>query len=491
MHELLTTDQMARADKAAIASGTSGITLMEAAGRAVAQAIRQGWSPRSVLVLAGPGNNGGDGFVTARLLAESGWSVRVALLGDREALSDDAASAAAQWDGPVVTLGEAAPEQADLIVDALFGAGLSRPLEGEVADLVGHVNDSGLPIVSIDIPSGIDGNTGKVSGAAIEATQTVTFFRRKPGHLLMPGRDHCGLVTLTDIGIPAAVLGDIAPATFVNGPDLWEASFPWPVTDTHKYKRGHAIMMSGGAYTSGAARLAAMGAARAGAGAVTMLAPAEAMTVNAQHLDEIMLTEAADGERISAFIAERKVKAGLIGPGAGRGSDTRDKVAALLFSDAQAVLDADALTSFEDEPDILFKALRHGDVLTPHPGEFARLYGDLLDTAPGKVDAVREAAGKAGSVVLLKGADTVIAAPDGRAAINANASPFLATAGSGDVLAGIITGLMAQGMPGFEAACAGVWLHAEAAQHLGPGLIASDLHRALPLVLSSLYDGMS
>ncbi|NHK27762.1 NAD(P)H-hydrate dehydratase [Parvularcula flava] len=483
--ELLTTEEMARADALTIESGTAGATLMEAAGAAVAACLRQAWLPRPVLILCGPGNNGGDGFVVARLLKDAGWPVTLALLGEKEKLSGDAALMAEHWHGGIEPLSRAEPHKAAVIVDALFGAGLSRPIEGEVADLVERVNKAEAPVIAIDVPSGIDGTTGQALGTAIRADKTVTFFRLKPGHMLYPGKGHCGDVILADIGIHADVLNKIEPKAFINGPDLWRDDFPWPETNSHKYSRGHAVVMSGGRYTSGAARLAAMGAARAGAGAVTMLSTQDAMDINAGHLEEVMLTEAADGETISQFIVERKVRAGLIGPGAGRGVQTKDRVAALLFSDAGAVLDADALTSFEDNPETLFQALREKDVITPHAGEFARLFGDLAE-GQSKLAAARMAAEIAGCSVILKGSDTVIAAPDGRAAINANATPFLATAGSGDVLAGIVTGLMAQGMAGFEAACAGVWLHAQAAASFGPGLIASDIHRQLPGVLVSL-----
>jgi NAD(P)H-hydrate epimerase len=482
--ELLTVAEMYRADAYAVASGVPGETLMENAGAGVAQEIVRRFVPQLTAVLCGPGNNGGDGFVVARHLRRAGWPVRLALLGDRAALRGDAAIMAGRFDGPIEPLTVSAIEGAGIIVDALFGAGLARALDGMVAAVVEAANASNLPVVAIDVPSGVDGDSGQVLGAAFEAVLTVTFFRRKPGHLLLPGRLLCGEVSVIDIGIPSAgALLDIAPRQWHNDPALWGNAFPRPKLDGHKYGRGHALVVSGDMAETGAARLAARAALRAGAGLVTLASPATALAVNAAALTAVMVrgfADAADFARLLA--ADPRRNAVLLGPGNGVTATTRANVLSALATERSIVLDADALTIFADGPDVLFGAIKGPCVLTPHAGEFARLF----KTAGDKLARTRAAAALSHAVVLLKGADTVIAAPDGRAAINANAPAELATAGAGDVLAGIIVGLLAQGMPAFEAACAAAWLHGAAAAEFGPGLIAEDLSEALPAVLRRL-----
>ncbi len=488
--ELLTTAEMYEADRLAIEADIAGVALMEKAGRGVAGAIAMRFAPVPVLVLCGPGNNGGDGFVVARLLEEEGWPVTLALLGERARLEGDAAEMAARWQGPVLPLAEARPEEAGLVVDAVFGAGLARPLEGAPRETIERVARAGCPVVAVDVPSGVDGDTGRVLGAAAPATLTVTFFRRKPGHLLYPGRGLCGETVTVDIGTPEAVLDTIRPKAAANGPALWASSFPVPAAEGHKYGRGHAVVASGGPWATGAARLAARGALRIGAGLVTVASPPEALAVNAAHLTAIMLTEAGDRPALARFLSDRRHNAALIGPGAGIDGTTRDRRDAILESGAAAVLDADALTVSARDPQELFDAiaLRPGRpvALTPHEGEFARLFPDLGAEVGSKIERAREAARRSGAVIVLKGPDTVIAAPDGRAAINANAPADLATAGSGDVLGGLILGLLAQGMPAFEAAAAAVWCHGAAGQHAGAGLIAEDLPEAIPTVLAEL-----
>lgn len=492
--ELLTAEEMSRADRLAVAAGTPSLTLMENAGRAVAaEAGAMIDAGGRVAVLCGPGNNGGDGFVAARHLRSAGMDVHVVLLGGHEALHGDAAAMARQWTQPVGALVPASIEGAQLVVDALFGAGLSRPLTGAAAAVVERVNASPFPVLAVDVPSGLDGTTGLAAGAVIEATRTVTFFRRKPGHLLLPGRVLCGQVSVADIGIPAAVLSEIAPQTWANAPGLWLAQFPWPKLAAHKYARGHALVVSGPAAHTGAARMGARGALRAGAGLVTVASPPDALIVNAAQLTAIMLLP-FDGPRgLAEILADPRKNAVLLGPALGVGAPTRELVASALDSGAATVLDADAITSFEGDAPALVAAIAARDarpvVLTPHEGEFRRLFPDAPQAS--KLARARAAAVLSGAVVVLKGADTVIAAPDGRAAINDNAPPWLATAGTGDVLGGFATGLLAQGMPAFEAACAAVWLHGAAASFVGPGLIAEDLPELLPDVLRMLRGQLS
>ena len=488
MIEILTTIEMSQADRRTIAGGTPGIELMEYAGRAVADAATR-LPGRRIVVVAGPGNNGGDGFVAARILAERGLEVRVWLVGDKARLKGDAALAFQRWTGPVETsLGDC-----DLIVDALFGAGLDRPVEGAPRAAIEAMNGAGVPVVAVDLPSGVNGTTGAVMGIAVNAARTITFFRRKPGHLLLPGRLHCGVVDVANIGIPATVLEAIKPRTFVNEPGLWGAAFPIPKAGGHKYSRGHAVVISGGLSTTGAARLAARGALRVGAGLVTIASPRDALAVNAAASLAIMVRPVDGAAELVEFLADKRRNAVVLGPGGGVGTGTREEVRAALASEAAVVLDADALTSFADQPDALFADIAarapRATVLTPHEGEFSRLFNNISKNPDiqGKLEKARAAASASGATVLLKGPDTVVAAPDGRASIADNAPPYLATAGAGDVLSGMIAGLMAQAMPPFEAASAAVWLHGEAARTFGPGLIAEDLSEALPAVYRRLF----
>ncbi|WP_406857423.1 NAD(P)H-hydrate dehydratase [Alsobacter sp. KACC 23698] len=494
MDEVLTTAQMHEADRLAIAAGVPGSALMDKAGAAVADAVcRRFGAGARALVLCGPGNNGGDGFVAARILAARGFRVEVALLGDRGALRGDAAGAANRWTGPAAPLSSADPSAADVVVDAMFGAGLSRDLDGDALAAVERVNASGRPVVAVDVPSGLDGDSGRPRGAAVRASETVTFFRLKPGHLLYPGRRLCGPVRLADIGVPAGVLDAIRPRVRRNGPDLFRAAFVGPDEEGHKYGRGHAVVASGGLESTGAARLAARAALRVGAGLVTVASPGEAMAAHAPALDAVMLRQADGAEGLAALLTDRRRNALVLGPALGVGDATRLAVRAGLAAGCRAVLDADALTSFAGDAGALASLIAASPgrdvVVTPHAGEFARLFkgvGSVLES-PSKLAAAVAAAELLGAVVILKGPDTVIAAPDGRAAINANGSPWLATAGSGDVLAGMTAGLLAQSVAAFEAACAAVWLHAEAGASIGPGLIAEDLPEALPRILAAYF----
>ncbi len=495
MDALLTTWEMAEADRMTIAGGTAGTHLMEGAGRAVADAAAR-LPGRRVTVVAGPGNNGGDGFVAARILAERGFEVRLCLVGDKARLKGDAARAAERWSGPIDAASPAALVDCDLIIDALFGAGLDRAVEGPPRVMIDAMNASGVAVVAVDLPSGINGTSGAVMGVAVNATRTVTFFRRKPGHLLLPGRLLCGIVDVADIGIPASVLETIKPQTFANGPSLWGSTFPIPKPEGHKYSRGHAAVVSGGPSTTGAARLAARGALRAGAGLVTIASPREALAVNAAASLAVMVRPVDGVGELAGFLADKRHNAVVLGPGGGVGPAMREQVRAALQSEAAAVLDADALTSYADHPEALFADIAargtRGTVLTPHEGEFSCIFSKINRNSEvhGKLEKARAAVRLSGAVVLLKGPDTVVAAPDGRASIADNAPAYLATAGAGDVLAGMIAGLMAQGMPAFEAASAAVWLHGEAAASFGPGLISEDLPEELPRVYRRLLPAL-
>ncbi len=492
--ELLTPVEMNRADLLTISGGSSGFALMLHAGRHVAQAAIEMVESGPILVIAGPGNNGGDGLIAATELVALGRTVHVMLLGDREALKGDAALAAREWKGPLLPFLPQSIGAPALIIDALFGAGLNRPVKDQALEMIEAVNASGVPVLAVDLPSGINGATGAVLGAAIKARETVTFFRRKPGHLLVPGRLYCGKLRVVDIGIDPAVLDEIRPQAFENDPDLWLGHFPVPRADGHKYGRGHAVVISGELSQTGAARLAARGALRAGAGLVTLASPRDALAVNAAALTAVMVRAIDTPEELAGMLSDRRFNAVGIGPGAGIDDRTRGNVLAALAAGAGCVLDADALTVFAGSPETLFEAIKSGTnpqvVLTPHEGEFPRLFSDMSNKNPlrSKLERVRVAAQRSGAVVLLKGPDTVVASPDGRAAIAFNAPPWLATAGAGDVLTGIITGLLAQRVPAFEAACIGVWMHGEAACEAGPGLIAEDLTETLPAVTRRVYD---
>jgi ADP-dependent NAD(P)H-hydrate dehydratase / NAD(P)H-hydrate epimerase len=496
MIELLSNAEMAEADRLAIAGGTAGIELMERAGEAVADAVAACLPAASrVVVVAGPGNNGGDGFVAARLLAGRGYRVRVLLVGEAERIKGDAALAAKRWGGsltPADPEGLAAGDPSDLVIDALFGAGLDRPVDGLPRAMIESMNAQPAPILAVDLPSGISGTSGAVMGTAVKASRTVTFFRKKPGHLLLPGRIHCGPVSVADIGIPASVLAQIAPQTSENLPALWRESFPVPQLAGHKYDRGHAVVVSGPSWSTGAARLAARGALRAGAGLVTIASPREALAVNAATNLAVMMRPVDGPDELARFLTDARLNALAIGPGIGVGAATCELVLAGLAGERAVVLDADAITSFSGHPQRLVQAVQgrrgRATILTPHEGEFSRYFG-ALDTRTkvgSKLERARVAADASGTVVVLKGGDTVVAAPDGRAAIAANAPPYLATAGAGDVLAGMAAGLLAQGMPAFEAAAAAVWLHGEAGSTAGPGLISEDLPEALPPVYRAL-----
>jgi hydroxyethylthiazole kinase-like uncharacterized protein yjeF len=497
----VTNAEMAEADRLASVSGISSMSLMEAAGAAVARpAARRlhAGGGRRVAVFCGPGNNGGDGYVAARVLRDFGFDVQVASLLPASGLKGDAAEAARRWKTQIAAVDELALDDADLVIDALFGAGLTRDLGGEAKHIVEGLDrwrqSTGRPVVAIDVPSGLDGTSGQVRGACLHATETVTFFRLKPGHLLLPGRVHCGLLTLADIGIPGSLLDAIAPKTFVNDPALWQRALHLPQLGDYKYTRGHAVIVSGRMPETGAARLAARGALRAGAGLVTVASPRDALAVHAASLTAIMVRQSDGPAGLAKLLTDPRKNAVVLGPGLGVHEETCALVEIALVPGGgdkkrAHVLDADALTSFAGQAERLFAAIRAADgpvVLTPHDGEFARLFREFKQLP--KLERAREAARISGATIVLKGADTVVAHPEGHAAIAHNAPAWLGTAGAGDVLAGIIAGLLAQGMPAFEAAAAAVWMHGEAAKYFGPGLISEDLPELLPRVWSELAE---
>lgn len=475
---LLTPEAMGRADQAAARSGLASYGLMEKAGQAVAAAaLRLLPGARRFVVLCGPGNNGGDGYVAARALREAGADVAVFVLGDPGRLKGDAGTAFSLC--PVVgrPLEFYQPEAGDAVVDAVFGAGLDRPVPAELAAAIDRIEDLRLPVIAVDLPSGLDGRTGRVLGRAFCAIHTVTFMARKPGHVLLPGRALCGTVEAFDIGIPLRIVEAEAGPASINAPSLWQDHLPRPALADHKFRRGHLTVFSGGPSATGAARLSASAGLRAGAGLVTIASPTEALATNAAHLTAVMVTAIDDANALRAYLEDARHNAFVLGPGFGVGEKAR--TFAMTLSARRLVLDADGITAFRDDPDGLFVAFAGGDVrlvLTPHEGEFARLFPDLAaDPGLSKIDRARAAAARAHAVVVYKGADTVIAAPDGRALVNGNAPAFLATAGSGDVLTGIIGAFLANGVPAFEAAAAGVWFHGEAGCRAGEGLTAEDL----------------
>lgn len=491
--EVLTVQEMYEADRLAIAEIGGGYPLMERAGAGVAARVlarRNEVGDGPAAVLCGPGNNGGDGFVAARHLQAAGVPVRLALLGAKDRLSGDAATAAAAWEGAVEPLTETSLDGAAQVVDALFGAGLDRPLSGVPAHLATAARDTRLPVFAVDVPSGIAGDTGKPLGeVAFRALETITFFRKKPAHLLVPSRLFCGDVHVIDIGIPATVLGSVTPRCRANGPGLWERAFPWRQAEAHKYQAGHA-MICGGARMTGAAQLASRAALRIGAGLVTVVCTPESLPIYALANPSVITQPLTDPADFAETLADPRRNAVLLGPGNGVSEETRER-AVLALESAPAhravVLDADALSSFEGRAERLFAAVGRSAgaaVLTPHDGEFHRLFPDLSGN---RLERASAAAARSGAVVVLKGPDSVVAAPEGPAVINGAAPPWLATAGTGDVLAGLITGLLAQGMAPVMAASAAVWLHAAAAFTFGPGMIAEDLPDALPDVMGELY----
>jgi ADP-dependent NAD(P)H-hydrate dehydratase / NAD(P)H-hydrate epimerase len=487
--ELLTADEMRRAEQITIDSGIPALTLMENAGRGVTEEVVRRFARGSkVSVLCGPGNNGGDGFVCARTLRERGYQVRLALICRPDELGPDSKEMARRWDEQIEPLVPRAIEGAEVIVDAILGSGLKGPVNGVVGQIIEQVNERELPVVAVDVPTGIDPTFGSIQGVAFKAVSTVTFFRRKTGHVLLPAKRYCGDVRAVDIGIPNTVLAEIVPQTFVNEPDFWLRYFPRMKPDGHKYDRGHAVVVSGPMESTGAARLGARAALRVGAGLVSVATSKAAFYINAAQLTSIMVAAYEGAGGLAEVLADTRRNAVLIGPGAGATAETRENVAAVLSSEATVVIDAEGLTAFEANPQELFGLIQSRTaptILTPHKGEFDAIFPEL-DNAESKLEQAKRAAEISGAVVVFKGPDTVVSAPDGLSAITEGSPPWLATAGTGDVLAGLIVGLCAQGMSPLDAAVAGVWIHSDIARSVGPGMIAEDMAPMLPALLQRL-----
>ena len=476
---------MAAVDRDAARSGISSLGLMERAGQAVAAAaLRRFPGALRFAVLCGPGNNGGDGYVAARALKAAGADVTVHALGDPARLAGDAAAMFSAWTGAVAPLADFSPRAGDVVVDALFGAGLARDLPAAAVQAVEAVATLALPVVAVDLPSGVDGRTGAVLGAAFRATVTVTFVCRKPGHLLLPGRSLSGDLKVFDIGIPARILLRHSRHVRVNSPAIWGGVHAGAGAAAHKYERGHLAVFSGPVTATGAARLSAAAGLAAGAGLVTLLSPEPALAANAAHLTAVMLGQVDREGDLARRLEDRRLATFVLGPGFGDAEKAQAYVRRIAGAGRRLVLDADGITAFREAPETLFSLFSEGVprlVLTPHDGEFARLFPDLAgDGGLSKIDRAQRAAARSHAVVVLKGSDTVIASPDGRALVNDNAPPWLATAGSGDVLAGIVGAHLAQGLPVFEAAAGAVWRHGEAGRLAGEGLTAEDLPAAIP-----------
>lgn len=489
-HILLTPDEARKADTLAMKNGKSGVELMETAGRAVADTVVDYVGTPlelggEIVVLCGPGNNGGDGFVAARHLDEWGYPVRVMLLGEPSDLKGDAAKMADKWQGVIGSTSNESINGAAVIIDSLFGTGLNKPVDGEVAELLTSANEADAFRVAVDIPSGLNAETGNVLGNCFQADATVTFFHKKPGHLVAPGRFYCGgadHVHVADIGVPSTVLSEMEPNHFSNEPSLWSNVYPFQGPASHKYDRGHLLVLGGKEPTLGASRLASLSALRVGAGLVTLAAPSESYPVQASALTDVMVRRFDSAFGFVGILADPRIGTVLMGPGAGVGEKTVELVQQAGVKKCNMVLDADVLASFIGRAEQL-KSIADGEVvITPHEGEFSRLF-PKLDIDGDRIAAARAAAKITGSIVVLKGVSTIVASADGRVSIASNGPSWLAVGGTGDVLAGLIAGLVAQGMPAFEAASAAVWIHGEAGMKAGRGLIASDLLDVIPSVL--------
>ena len=465
--EILTADQNYRADKTTHAKIMPETQLMENAGFAAACEIMKNYHKTPVLVLCGTGNNGGDGFVTARILQQWGWPVEVALIGPEEKLPPVARRNAEKFHGFKHQLSfkrlKRLEQTGGLIVDAVFGIGLSKPIQNDVADFFHAVNESGLPCIALDIPSGVQADTGEILGTALYCDMTVTFCRPKIGHFLYPGKERVGRLVVCPIGIPDSIVAKTEPMIFENTPELF--TIPETTPYDHKYSRG-ALLIRAGKMT-GAARLATLAGRRSGIGLSVISCTTESYPVFAADLPGAVIQSADTPEEFASLINNPKTTAAVIGMGAVNDEHTKEFLHLIAEAGLPFVADAGAL------PFIKSAKKRSNAVITPHAGEFARLFPELAEQ--NRLTQAMTAADILGCTVVLKGADTIIASANGKAAINATDCFDLATAGSGDVLDGIIGAMLAKGLPPFEAACAGVWLHSRAAEKAGNNLIAEDI----------------
>lgn len=488
---LLTAAQSAAIDKNAIESGTSSEAMMEEAGLAAAELITdyigtplEAGGP--IIVLCGPGNNGGDGFVLARHLDEWGYPVHVRCLVPAKDLKGDAALSAAKWGGKVSDISTDGFEASAAIIDCLFGTGLNKPIDVDLETVIEAMNGAGAFVLAVDMPSGLSADTGQATGSCVHADATITFNTKKPGQVIAPGRFLCGgneNIHCVKLKVPGKALALEDVETFENNPALWGAKYRFCGPQSHKYNRGHMVVLGGREPTLGASRLASLAGLRAGAGLVTLAAPAETYPIQAAALMDVMVRRFDSAFGFMGILADKRIMSVLIGPGAGLGEKTVELVREVGTKNKALVLDADALTSLVGRLDLIKQIKSDDVVLTPHEGEFARLF-PTVKFEDDRISAVRTAAEQAQATIVLKGVSTVVAAPDGRVSIASNAPSWLSVGGTGDVLSGIVCGLIAQGMPAFEAASAAVWIHGEAGMKAGRGMIASDmLHgisRSLP-----------
>jgi ADP-dependent NAD(P)H-hydrate dehydratase / NAD(P)H-hydrate epimerase len=486
--EILNNQQMAEADSLVIESGVSGFDLMKRAGEGVADFIHIYYPGRNVLVLCGSGNNGGDGFIAAKKLQNGGHNVRLACLAPKDKLKNDALRAAQQWDGEIFPFENLTIDSGELIVDAVFGTGLVRDFIPPVKEIFEQIKNLNSDVVAVDIPSGVNGSTGESLSLTPHARHTITFCRRKIGHVLLPGREFSGTVHVVDIGIPDEVVEQVGSTATENRPHLWRSSLRRKTASCHKYDYGHAILY-GGPRMTGAACMSAYAALRTGAGVCTIVANPDTADIYRHYMPNIMYEPIEALKDFDTHLADGRRNAVLMGPGAGQ--ENRADLKRLIESvckrrDRKIVLDADALTVFADNPEVLYRMLRNREnvVLTPHEGEFAKIFPGIQGT---KIERAEQASVLTNATIVLKGFESVIAAPGRKSVVNTYSSPYLATAGSGDVLAGIIVGFIAQNVPVFESSCAAVWLHSEAARAFGPGLVATDIIELIPAIIGKLF----
>lgn len=491
MLEILTSAQMKHSEQIAKQSGVDAFSLMKAAGKAVADEILARFSSSPVLVLCGPGNNGGDGFVVASLLKKKKWPVTLACAVPLYDLQGEAARAADLWKGPVLSFENLDLPEGGIVVDAVFGTGLSRPIEGDIAEVLETLQQSDCTVIAVDVPSGLDADTGQCQGCTPQADATITFFRKKLGHVLMPGMDACGEIVVADIGIPESSLPKLGPFVHENGPENgwgeWVSDKP---RNSHKYDYGHVLIL-GGRQMTGAACLAGKSALRVGAGLCTIAAYPDSAAVYRSYCPSLIVEHLDELARFKEHLKDPRRNAVVIGPGAGFENPPALKKAVFDTLAAEprrfCVLDADALTVFADDVRTFYKALGPHCILTPHEGEFARIFPDLSGS---KIERAKAAAVRTKSVIVLKGPDTVVAMPDGTCVVNVTGNGWLATAGAGDVLAGMIAGFAARSSLEdlFDAVCAAIWCHGKAGENLGAGLISADLADQIPLVLKNILN---